>query len=166
VTFEGKIERDRAAALLGLGVADVREDLEPQIAGAGSPFLYIPLNDTTAVDRAVLDAGELQKCEGLEAIVGVYLFAQTDEGAYARMFAPMSGIPEDPATGGATGPLYAYLKRHGKLPDRNRFVNRQGVALGRPSLLQVRMTWDGDDLRRIEVGGQAVFVGEGHLNIP
>jgi trans-2,3-dihydro-3-hydroxyanthranilate isomerase len=166
VTFEAKIERALAASLLGLDLAAIRPDLEPQIAGAGAPFLYIGLADAAAVDRAVLDEGAMRKSAIAGAIVGVYVFAQTAEGAYARMFAPMSGIAEDPATGSATGPLYAYLSRYGKLADGNEFVNRQGVAMGRPSVLRVRLTWDGDALDRIEVGGSAVLVGKGHLCLP
>jgi trans-2,3-dihydro-3-hydroxyanthranilate isomerase len=166
VTFEAKIERALAASLLGLDEAAVRSDLKPRIAGAGAPFLYVALADPAAVDRAVLDEGAMRKTTIAGATVGIYVFAQTSEGAYARMFAPMSGIAEDPATGGATGPLYAYLARYGKLPDGNEFVNRQGVAMGRPSTLRVRLTWDGDVLNRIEVGGSAVLVGKGHLCLP
>jgi trans-2,3-dihydro-3-hydroxyanthranilate isomerase len=165
VTFEAKIEHALAASLLGLDLAAVRSDLKPRIAGAGAPFLYVALADSAAVDRAVLDEGAMRKTTIADA-VGIYVFAQTAEGAYARMFAPMSGIAEDPATGGATGPLYAYLSRYGKLPAGNEFVNRQGVAMGRPSTLRVRLTWDGDVLNRIEVGGGAVLVGKGQLCLP
>jgi trans-2,3-dihydro-3-hydroxyanthranilate isomerase len=166
VSFEATIDRGLAASMLGLEPSAVRADLKPQIAGAGAAFLYIALTDAAAVDRAVLDEGAMRKTAVASTTVGVYVFTQTAEGAYARMFAPMSGIAEDPATGGATGPLYAYLARHGKLPDGNEFVSRQGVAMGRPSLLRVRLAWDGDTLRRIEVGGSAVLVGKGQLFLP
>jgi trans-2,3-dihydro-3-hydroxyanthranilate isomerase len=166
VNFETTFDCALAASLLGLDLASVRSDLEPQVVGAGAPFLYVALTGEAAVDRAVLDEGAMRKTAIAGSTVGIYVFAQTAEGAYARMFAPMSGIAEDPATGGATGPLYAYLARHGKLPDGNEFVNRQGVAMGRPSVLRVRLTWDGDVLVRIEVGGSAVLVGKGQLFLP
>ncbi|HTA39597.1 MAG TPA: PhzF family phenazine biosynthesis protein [Candidatus Acidoferrales bacterium] len=166
VKFEATFDCALAASMLGLGPESVRSDLKPQIVGAGAPFLYVALTDQASVDRAVLDEGAMRKTAIAASTVGVYVFAQTSEGAYARMFAPMSGIAEDPATGGATGPLYAYLSRNGKLPDGNEFVNRQGVAMGRPSVLRVRLTWDGDVLVRIEVGGSAVLVGKGQLFLP
>jgi trans-2,3-dihydro-3-hydroxyanthranilate isomerase len=166
VTFDATFDRALAASLLGLDAASIRSDLEPQIAGAGAPFAYVALTDKAAVDRAVLDEGAMRKSAIAGSTVGVYVFAQTPQGAYARMFAPMSGIAEDPATGGATGPLYAYLSRYGKLPDASEFVNEQGVVMGRPSTLRVRMTWDGDVLVRIEVGGSAILVGKGQLFLP
>ena len=133
VIFGREIAREDAAAMLGVGVADVRGDLPPQFAGAGNPFLYVPLAAKAAVDRAVLDVTTVREQLGWDDLNGVYLFAQTEDGAYARMFAPMAGIAEDPATGSATGPLYAYLARCGALPRKERFVNEQGVAMGRPS---------------------------------
>jgi trans-2,3-dihydro-3-hydroxyanthranilate isomerase len=166
VTLGREIAREDAAAILCLGLADVRADLPPQMAGAGNPFLYVPLATKAAVDRATLDVAAVRAQLGWNEINGIYFFAQTDDGAYARMFAPMSGIAEDPATGSATGPLYAYLARCGALARRERFVNEQGVAMGRPSTLYVRVRWDGDAPDRIEVGGSAVFVGEGRLRVP
>jgi trans-2,3-dihydro-3-hydroxyanthranilate isomerase len=167
VTFGREIAREDAAAILSLGLADVRgDDLPPQMLGAGNPFLYVPLATKAAVDRAVLDVSAVRAQLGWNDINGIYLFAQTDDGAYARMFAPMSGIAEDPATGSATGPLYAYLARCGALPHKDRFVNEQGVAMGRRSVLHVRLEWNGEVPDRIEVGGGAVFVGEGRLRVP
>ncbi|HKU81307.1 MAG TPA: PhzF family phenazine biosynthesis protein [Candidatus Tumulicola sp.] len=166
VSFGREIEREEAAAMVSVGFADVRGDLLPQMVGAGNPFLFVPLASNGAVDRACLDVAAVRAHVGWDDLNGVYVFAQTGDGAYARLFAPMSGIVEDPATGSATGPLYAYLARRGVLPQRERFVNEQGVAMRRPSRLHVRLQWSGDRLERIEVGGTAVFVGEGRLQVP
>lgn len=166
VTFGREIAREDAASVLGLGIADVRGDLVPLMAGAGNPFLYVGLSGKAAVDRAELDVSAVREQVGWSDVNGVYCFAQTDDGAYSRMFAPMSGIVEDPATGSATGPLYAYLSRCGALPHKERFVTDQGVAMGRPSVLHVRIRWNGDEPESIEVGGTAVFIGEGTLRVP
>jgi len=166
VIFGREVGRAEAAAMLGIGMADVRGDLPPLLAGAGNPFLYVGLASTAAVDRAVLDVGSVREQLGWNDINGIFLFAQTEEGAYARMLAPMSGISEDPATGSATGPLYAYLAKYGALPRKDRFRNEQGVAMGRRSVLEVRLGWNGEKLAQIEVGGRAVFVGEGKLRVP
>jgi len=166
VTFGREVAREEAAAMLGLGVADVRGDLTPQLAGAGNPFLYVGLSGKQAVDRAEINIAVVREHVGWNDVNGIYCFAQTDDGAYARMFAPMAGIIEDPATGSATGPLYAYLARGGALAHKEHFVNEQGVAMGRPSVLQVRIRWHQAEPEAIEVGGTAVFVGEGTLHVP
>jgi trans-2,3-dihydro-3-hydroxyanthranilate isomerase len=165
VRFGQTVTRDDAAAVLGLSPADVRDDLPAQFAGAGPQFLYVPLVSKDAVDRAVYDAAAVAKrLPGVET-VDAYPFAQRDDGAYVRMFAPAFGIVEDPATGSAAGPLYAYLARHGALAREERFTNEQGVKMGRRSLLGIRIGWNGGVPETIEVGGAAVFVGEGVLRV-
>lgn len=88
--------------------------------------------------------------------------------AYSRMFAPSMGIPEDPATGGASGPLGSYLVKHGLVTRERRLdmVSLQGVAMGRPSRIHIRITEDTDgQITRVQVGGQAVRVGEGTIDL-
>ena len=165
VELGATVSREDAAAMLGLEARDVRDDLPSQMASAGNPFLYVPLVSPQAVDAAVYDARAVRARLPENPKADIYLFAQSPQGAYARMMAPAFGIPEDPATGSATGPLYAYLAKHGKLEHRERFVNEQGVAMGRRSVLHVRLQWDGGALGAIEVGGNAVFMGEGTLKL-
>jgi len=155
-----------ASALLCLSQADLRDDLPSQIASAGNPFLFVPLRTTAAVDRARCDESVFAGLGLPPEVSGVYLFAQTPGGAYARMFAPMSGVTEDPATGSAAGPLYAYLAEYGALPRAERFTNEQGVAMGRRSVIHVHIEWSGALPVRIDIGGEAVLVGEGTLRLP
>ncbi|HEX5275421.1 MAG TPA: PhzF family phenazine biosynthesis protein [Candidatus Rubrimentiphilum sp.] len=166
VTFEQHLDRARAAASLGLNQEDLHATLPSQIAGAGNPFLFIPLKDRESVDRAWYAAGGFD--QSIESHVsGVFVFCSTVQGTYARMFAPMSGIAEDPATGSATGPLYAYLTKHGALdPERTSFVSEQGVKLGRRSVLHVHMArYRIGDAPEFDVGGATIFVGEGSFRI-
>jgi trans-2,3-dihydro-3-hydroxyanthranilate isomerase len=83
------------------------------------------------------------------------------------MFAPGFGMVEDPATGSASGPLGSYLAMHDLVPrDRlDDMVSLQGVKMGRPSRIHVRITVDnGAAIRRVQVGGKAVRVGEGTID--
>ncbi|HZY99395.1 MAG TPA: PhzF family phenazine biosynthesis protein [Candidatus Baltobacteraceae bacterium] len=166
VEFGRAVSREDAAAILGLEIADVRDDLPCEFAGAGNIFLYVALTSKEAVDRAVYDTSAVRKRLPWSPITDVYLFAQSSDGVYARMFAPMFGIAEDPATGSATGPLFVYLARHGRLERAERLAAQQGVAMGRPSVLHVKLAWEGADLRAVDVGGNAIFMGEGKIRIP
>ena len=160
------IPRGAAAALLSLDEEFVRRDLEPRIAGAGNLFLFIGLISREAVDNATLDETALRKTVDYSEITGVYFFAQDNDGFYVRMFAPMAGIAEDPATGSGAGPLCFYLNQYKKLPRHKRFLILQGIKMGRRSELHLRCIWDSDKLEQADVGGNAVIVGRGEITVP
>jgi trans-2,3-dihydro-3-hydroxyanthranilate isomerase len=82
------------------------------------------------------------------------------------MFAPDIGIPEDPATGSASGPLGAYLVHHRLPVETGRPIhNLQGVRMGRPSSMFIEPVLDGTAIGAMRVGGGAVVVGTGTVNL-
>ena len=83
-----------------------------------------------------------------------------------RMFAPSSGVAEDPATGSAAGPLALHLARHGRIGFGEEIEIAQGVEVGRPSKLYARVEGSADEVERVEVGGSAVVVARGEFQIP
>jgi trans-2,3-dihydro-3-hydroxyanthranilate isomerase len=165
--IEWKLEYDRAgcARALGIETSDLLE-LTPQILDAGgNPTLLVPVQDEAVVDRAWLDA------QGLESIRGahhepmcVFVFAPTDSGAYSRMFAPEYGIIEDPATGSSTGPLAAYMMKHGLVSSAKgtQFFSEQGTKMGRRSILYVQIHGE-QGAEGIDVGGYVSPVAEGTM---
>jgi trans-2,3-dihydro-3-hydroxyanthranilate isomerase len=78
-----------------------------------------------------------------------------------RVFAPGEGIPEDPATGAAAGPLAIHLARYGRIRFGETIVIDQGAEIGRPSTLHARAMGDAEKLDAVEVGGSAVVVAHG-----
>ena len=140
----------------------------------GNPFTIVPVLTRAAVDAAEADTGAMKKIKSAfpRDHIGVLFFTSEpvdkDVVAYSRMFAPGAGVVEDPATGSAAGPLASYLVKHG-LVDRNQMhnmINLQGVAMGRPSRLHMRITQDGDGaITRVQVGGKSVRVGEGSIDL-
>jgi trans-2,3-dihydro-3-hydroxyanthranilate isomerase len=87
-------------------------------------------------------------------------FVPQPGGARARVFAPAAGVPEDPATGSAAGPLGVQLVRRGHHGPGDLLV-RQGHELGRPSEIEVGVAADGT----VTVGGSCVVLGRGFLEI-
>ena len=82
----------------------------------------------------------------------------------ARMFAPLGGIMEDPATGSANGALIALLTQLEPGPDARLALEvRQGVEMGRPSLLSVSAEKRAGAVTRVRVGGRCAPVMEGTL---
>jgi trans-2,3-dihydro-3-hydroxyanthranilate isomerase len=77
------------------------------------------------------------------------------------MFAPALGVNEDPATGSAAGPLVVHLARYGLVNWGEEIEIRQGVEIGRPSLLYARAIGSSEGIEDVEVGGSAVVVAQG-----
>ena len=161
------------AAAIGLAEEEIRSTgLPVQEVSCGAPFLLVPIRTRAAVDRARPDSGALAGLAGRlgSSHLGVFLFstaaAEDDADAYSRMFAPGLGIPEDPATGAASGPLGSYLVTHGLVPPARAgaMVNLQGVRMGRPSRIQIAIDGEPGAIVRVRVGGTAVLVGEGTLD--
>ena len=95
---------------------------------------------------------------------GVSCFAVTGpDTANVRMFAPGSGVAEDPATGSAAGPLAVHLARHGRIPFGTRVTLTQGVEIGRPSTLIACARGSVAGLEQVTVGGSAVLVARGEF---
>ena len=160
------------AEMLSLEVADIDERLPVEVVSCGMPFLYVPLKTLDAARRARPRADVMERA--LAGIVPpeVFLFTREveHEGStvHSRMFAPPLGITEDPATGGASGPLGCYLVRHGLVETDGgaaHVVSEQGIEMGRPSFIKIRIEADGERITGVHVGGQTVYVGEGFVEV-
>jgi trans-2,3-dihydro-3-hydroxyanthranilate isomerase len=161
---------DTAALADALGV-DANAVLSPggQEVNCGSNFFIIPLASRQAVDAAAIDRAKLDAVFAAAGIQrrGIYVFsterAADDVTAYTRLVG--TGATEDPATGSAAGPAGCFAVKHGFVsPDRaGSIVFLQGVKVGRPSRLSIRVTSSGTDVAGVKVGGPAVVVGEGTM---
>ena len=163
-------EREAVAATLGLTEDDLATGLPVQEVSSGVPFLYVPLRGRDVVDRAVSDASAFRRLAALTGTaLPIFLFAlspaESGETVYSRMFAPGFGIPEDAATGSASGPLGCYLVRHGCVSGdaAREIVSLQGVAMRRPSRIHVEVIERDGTFARVRVGGKALLVGRGEL---
>jgi trans-2,3-dihydro-3-hydroxyanthranilate isomerase len=82
-----------------------------------------------------------------------------------RVFAPGEGIPEDPGTGAAAGPTALHLCRHGRIAYGDEIIIAQGAEVGRPCTLHARITGSAERLERVDVGGHAVVIGRGEIEL-
>ena len=164
---EGRIfDRSLCAQALGIETDDLL-DVDPQLLNAGNPTLLVGLKNEAAVDRAWLDSQGMRiLTDGEGEQFCVFVFSQTSEGVYSRMFAPEYGVPEDPATGSSTGPLAAFMIKHGLLTGRSntRFISEQGTKMGRRSLLHVRFAGNKQG-EGIYVGGHVTAIAEGRMRL-
>ena len=159
------------AEMLGIDPADIRNDLPIEVVSCGMPFLFVPVRDLATMRRLSFNRDLSRRAlESLE-VSEVFVFALEVENAgstvHSRMFAPELGVPEDPATGGASGPLGSYLVRYGVVSAQPKasIVSEQGIEMGRPSFIHIEITQESNEITEVKVGGQTVFFGGGEIEL-
>ncbi len=159
------VSAESLAAAVSLSPDDVVMTTHPpREASVGLPFLFAELRDRAALARARANAGALEALVTQGVTPDVHLYVHSGDGfdIRARMFAPMDGVPEDPATGSANCALVALLT-HYKDEAAGHFHWRiaQGVEMRRPSVLEARTEKKGGQVVSTWIGGTSVLVGEG-----
>jgi trans-2,3-dihydro-3-hydroxyanthranilate isomerase len=128
------------------------------------PFAILPIRTAKALAGVKLNAADADAIlEGTGAKFFYLLWAEPGAGeGRARMFF-YGG--EDPATGSAAGCAASWLVRYGIVPSDREVLIRQGVEAGRPSEITVRATKENDRVTNVRVGGRAVEIVRGTLEI-
>jgi trans-2,3-dihydro-3-hydroxyanthranilate isomerase len=154
-TWEPYDRADELLAALGVGSSH----LPVEAYRNGPRHAFVALGSEAAVAALEPDLVALAKLPDL----GVGCFAGSGAHWKSRNFAPSLGVPEDPATGSAAGPLAVHLARHGRIDFGQEIEIRQGAEIGRPSRLSARVEGAGDRIDKVEVAGAAVVVAHGEL---
>ncbi len=146
------------ALLAALGIEGSRMPVERYDNGVQHTFVALGSEQEVAELRPNLDAlGVLE--------VMANCFAGSGTRWKTRMFAPFSGVPEDPATGSAAGPLAVHVCRHAGVPWGEWIEVSQGDEIGRPSTLFALADSRDDEVVRVAVGGRAVVVARGEFRL-
>jgi trans-2,3-dihydro-3-hydroxyanthranilate isomerase len=167
-----EVEGQVVANCVGLAAGDIATAAHaPRIVSVGLPIVVAELANLEALAAARPNADAFAQagarywhsCDRFST----YLYVRTGNGVEnlrARMFAPLSNIPEDPATGSAAAALGAFL---GSLDLESESTIRvtitQGVEMGRPSRIEVDVEKRGGQVERVSIAGYCVPVMRGHL---
>ena len=159
------------AEMLSLDRPAIR-DLPLEVVSCGNPFFFVPIDTLESIRRIRFRPDLAERMVKETGATGVFVFTQEVESAashvHGRLFAPGEGIMEDPATGSAAGPLGCYLSRYGLTAGdgETRSVLEQGIEMGRPSFLHIRIRHTGDEITAVHVGGSCCYMGSGQLELP
>lgn len=158
------------ARTLGLGPDDLHPALGPRGWSAGVPFTVAAVRDVDVLARCRPDPGWWRDTVARTEAPDLYVLAPVDGPTgrrwRARMFAPGLGILEDPATGAAAAAAVGFLAAVAPASRLEEgWLVTQGVEAGRPSELHVGAVVDGAELVAATVGGRAVRVGRGELDV-
>jgi trans-2,3-dihydro-3-hydroxyanthranilate isomerase len=147
-----------AELLRALGVAT--SELPVELYELGPTHAFVVLASREEVAALDPDMAALAKLR-----IGANCVAGSGTRWKTRMFLPGHGIPEDPATGSAAGPLAIHLARHGRIAFGEEIEIEQGTEIGRRSTLYARADGSAETLERVEVGGSAVVVARGEFRL-
>ncbi|MDQ5820970.1 MAG: PhzF family phenazine biosynthesis protein [Actinomycetota bacterium] len=147
-----------AELLRALGVE--RSELPIELYELGPTHVFVVLGSRDEVAGLDPDMAALATLR-----IGANCVAGEGKRWKTRMFLPGHGIPEDPATGSAAGPLAIHLARHGRIAFGDEIEIEQGAEIQRPSKLFARVDGSVEKIGRVEVGGSAVLVARGDLQL-
>ncbi len=165
--------RRKVALTLGLAEEEIAiTGLPCEVISTGLPIHIVPVASLETMDRINLRRREADSIAADLGFGDLFVFTcettREESTVHCRMFAPHFGIPEDPASGAATGALVAYLVKHRLIKNASkiRVISEQGLEMGRPSRLIAEAEVRNGKAVQISVGGDCVLVGTGTIIIP
>ncbi len=169
-----EVDAQVIADCAGLDVGDVATEIHlPRIVSVGLPIVVAELASLEALAMASPNMDAFAKADARywdgDDRFFIYLYVRTGGGIeklQARMFAPLSNIPEDPATGSAAAALGAFLAHLDSRSDLSaKIAIAQGIEMGRPSAILVEAAKQGGRVERVSIAGRCVPVMQGRLMI-
>jgi len=157
------------AAAVSLKPTDIVTDIHPpRVASVGLPFLFAELKDRDTLQRAEINMKKLYALveEGVTPDIHLYVRSGDEFDIRTRVFAPLNGVPEDPATGSANCALAGLLSHYNETPNgRFKWRIAQGVEMGRPSVLYAEAEKEDGCVVKTTIGGACVMVAEGFIEV-
>jgi len=164
-----KLDKERISAALGLASSEIGfENHEPSAFSAGVPYLFVPLRNLDAMARVrPMDA---YWTDAFPGGISAFLYTRETEGLarsfHGRMFWRTQSLVEDPATGSAAAAFAGVIQQFDTpTAGTHRHVIEQGFEMGRPSLIELECDIERGHLRSARIGGDAVVVARGTLEI-
>jgi PhzF family phenazine biosynthesis protein len=157
---------------LNLSDCDLDDRCPVQIASTGHSKVMVGIKSRETLNSLTPDLTRLVDISRTIGSNGYFVFTfdsdDNDILTHGRMFAPAIGIPEDPVTGNANGPLGAYLVHHDilKAPDGSvTFKGKQGEAIGRQGIVTVTVKVRNGEPFKVQVGGCATVAFKTEIDI-
>ena len=162
---------DLVAESLGLPSSAIDPRWPCQIVSTGIPALFVPIKTLIAMQQIKINSAKLLEiftpCETDMIYVFTTETLDSRSSLHSRLFAPFIGVPEDPATGSASGAVGAYLAKYGVIEKDilDSIKIEQGYEMKRPASIYVQVKQEGTIIKSIRVGGESVTIIQGQLKI-
>ena len=142
---------------------------QPVIASTGNNFLFAEVASRAVLKAASYSLDVFARHLPMTRTVGVHLYVAAKEHGVdiqSRMFAPLFGVPEDPATGSANITLIGLLAHRD--PRRDLTLHKiigQGFDMGRPSILEASAEKKAGQVTATYIGGKCTPMMSGTIEI-
>jgi trans-2,3-dihydro-3-hydroxyanthranilate isomerase len=170
LTVGDEVPIDAVASACGIAADDIEtRNHAPCIASCGVGFILAEIKTRIALASAMPHIDVFRRDIANRGTTGILIYTEVDDhdiNIRARMFAPLKGIPEDPATGSANVALIGLLAKLKPEPDLHLSKTiAQGVEMGRPSLLEAEAEKRGGVVTATFIGGRCVPVMSGTIDL-
>jgi len=141
----------------------------PIIASCGNNFVFAEVPSRAALAKASVRSDAMARHVPMSRAIGVHLYAHVQEHGVAiqsRMFAPLFGVPEDPATGSSNVVLIGLLAYF--RPETDISLSKtmgQGFDMGRPSILEGAAEKKAGRVVDTYIGGRCVPMLRGTIDL-
>ncbi|QNI31161.1 PhzF family phenazine biosynthesis protein [Alloacidobacterium dinghuense] len=149
------------ARAIGVKADDLAMEMPVQTVSTGLPYCIVPFRAVDALSQLRIPAAAAEEYLSDKDAKFFYCIAPELKGIWRARMQFYNG--EDPATGSAAGCAISYLVHHGFAASDEQLHIRQGIEMGRPSMIDVRAKFDGVSVREVRVGGSTVFVAKGRF---
>ncbi|NVC96084.1 PhzF family phenazine biosynthesis protein [Vibrio natriegens] len=167
--YRGEFSYEDVSKLIGLDSIILESTQLPiEVISTGLPDIIVP------VPYGYLD--KIQVNENLTSdfckrhdVIGIHAFELCEKAsmvtASCRNFAPLFGIPEESATGSASGALACYLTKHLRHTHSISFTFEQGRAMECTSRITASVESSEQGIIKVKVGGFAKTVGRQNISL-
>lgn len=162
---EISLSKKAAAEMFGVLESEISDQSFMKIS-TGIWWGVFMMNSSKAVSSAAPNYEQIIKLSQKENLVGVQIFAKTEKNPeiHVRTFAPICGVFEDPVCGSGNGCVASYIAKNNLL-KKSEYVVTQGAEIGREGRVYASFEKSGNDVKNIKIGGEAVKVLEGEIEI-
>jgi trans-2,3-dihydro-3-hydroxyanthranilate isomerase len=162
----GELKTWLIAKCLGLAPEQIKSaNHVPTMAGCGLPFMLVELPDLKTLSSTAPDFEAFAMAEDAfpnqADLFATYAYVRNGDTISTRMFAPLSNITEDPATGSAAVALGSFLTQQEQ--SALSLTIHQGFDMGRPSYIGVKTSLENGVCSSVTISGAAIKTMEGHL---
>jgi len=141
---------------------------QPQVASVGLPFVIAQLRGEQALARCKISLPGFDAIAEHDVMPDLYVYCKRDDdrALQCRVFAPLDGVPEDPATGSANCAAVGLLASIDTKPEGQLdYQIVQGLEMGRPSALEASVLKKNGQVDTVMIGGASMVMMRGEIEL-